>query len=219
MIIKGSMYLTCDPQMVSDAPYNNERIVILAENLRNSLPINPDIITFGSILLPSYNAVEAELNGDLNLFARIYSQDLMSTVQDRFIVLLLAALAKGINILLYIEKDEYYSLHFKDVLATHIYNAYGVMIGNERTKFGVDESYSPIILSKFYLYDYISSQDFLRTYPVGLDIPLDTLSKLTMEYRPYVVSPSSEAYNAYFKNFIANQHNSTEDLKVLLTRR
>lgn len=218
MLIKGSIYLTCDPTIVSNAPYNNARVIVLADGLQNPLPIDPRLITYGSILLPSYNAIEAEFDNNLALFANLYETELFGVVQDKFIVLLLAMLAKKINVILYIERDEYINLHFKEVLVNHINSMYGILIGDETHKFSYNQAYDSMLISKFYFYDYISGMEFIKSYPINLDIPPFVLSKLVSEFNPYLPVYTMEAFNTYFKNYIINQHNSKEDLKLVLSR-
>ena len=198
-MLKGGMYITCDKNDVIGAACYNSRVIAIAETL-NDIP-NSDTVTLGAVLQPPYDAVCAELDNDIPQFTALYRKYLYGNVQDRFIVLILAAMYKGYNIIVYIPKDEY-EMHFKNVLQEHLLLVYGIVCGYRNRKFLYDSRFDTILLTKFYLYDYIDSKTFLMEYPINVELDINVVNKLVYEFNPYVKVQTPETYNFYFMNYI-----------------
>ena len=214
----AGIYITCDPQLVFNAPYVNQRVIAITES-GPELNIFPQgLVNMGTVLTPNPEAMAAELDGEYEVSDMIYREYLSGNVQDRFIVLMLAALYKGTNILLYIPKDEYTGLTFKNVLLDHIFRMYGVVIGTPEVEFNFNPNYFPVILSKFYTYDYIDLNEFVLRYPEDIQLSSDVVTKMTMDIRPMITSTDPAVYHNYFIEYIKNCHRANRPLTIPLSR-
>ena len=161
-MFSAGIYITCDPQIVFNAQYVNQRVIAITESVPELSIFPPGLVNLGTILCPNVETMAAELDGEYEVSDMMYREYLTGLVQDQFIVLMLAAIYKGTNVLLYMPRDEYTGLTFKNVLLDHVFKMYGVVIGTPEVQFGFDPNFLPIILSKFYLYDYISLDEFVN---------------------------------------------------------
>ena len=217
-MFKASIYITCDPQLVMQAPYANQRVIAITESGPELSMFPPGLVNMGSVLTPNVETMNAELDQEYDVSDHMYREYLSGSVQDKFIILMLTALYKGTNILLYIPKDEYTEFTFKNVLLSHIYQLYGVVVGTPEVQFGFDPNYFPLILSKMYLYDYITSDEFVMQYPEDIGLFPDVVMKLTMDINPYINSNNPEDFHRYFLEYIKNCHKNNVPLTIPIMR-
>ena len=131
---------------------------------------------------------------------KIYIEYLCSKEPDMFICAMLAALLKGINILIYLGPDEA-NMPFVGVLTQYLWNTYGIGPGTDSSRYTINIGMEHVVLSKLYLYDLINYQELFVLYPPGVKLEEYVIPKLMYELNPYVETPSKEAYEEYFNNF------------------
>lgn len=213
-MFNAGIYITCDPQLVFNAPYVNQRVIAITESINELNIFPPGIVNMGTILTPNIETMAAELDKEYEVSDMMYREYLTGPVQDQFIVLMLAALYKGTNILLYIPKDEYFGLSFKNVLLDHIYKMYGVVVGTPEIQFTFDPNFFYKIIGKFYLYDFITLDEFVMSYPENVGFEQNVLAKLTNDVKPVIMSTDPNVFNDYFMRYVKNCHNANKPLTI-----
>lgn len=160
-MLKGTMYVMSDINLAIQASMNSK--VLYIGELNQNLP--PSFIEC-SVLLPPYEALNAEIDGDMQMYDSIYNQYLTFSYQCfGMFATILVALKNGINITLYIEGGNELS-HGKYIL-NYIQNTFGITVGNEVIPF----SYNPLLnwqtASILYTYmdGFISEDEFLMYTP------------------------------------------------------
>lgn len=123
-----------------------------------------------SVLLPPYQALDADINGDINSYNQIYYDYLtrMEQCYDAFATIIVSAY-KGVNILLYVENAE---LSHKKFLIDYMRARFGIQIGSATTPFGIDPRFEMLIrhiaysyLDGFISFDYYT--DALAASPIN----------------------------------------------------
>lgn len=105
----------------------------------------------------------------------------MNKEADTIICLIITALARGINIILYVPKDESSNLSFVTALAQYLVNTYGITIGSEGIPYQYNTAFDHIICTRLYLHDFISYQEFFVAYPANVNIDPVAIQKLMFD--------------------------------------
>lgn len=183
---------------------NGPSIIALVDSSNDliDLGLNPDVVQLGSILLPSFNAMNAYLDNDMNGFYNYYKAQLMSRECDEFMSLIIYALYRGKSILIYTGKESK-DIPYMNMIISNLNQLYGCIIDPSTCQGQLCQSYLSVWISKFYEYDYIDYEEFLSSYPPGVNIDGDVLNKLIREY-PYQcdIDPRVNVYNQYNQYFI-----------------
>ena len=206
----GNINFTSNMDVVRSAVYDQTcKIVALVDNYDS---ISRDIpnAALGSVLLPPYGAVMQYLDGNVQGFYKEYFEYLGSKEADTFMCLLLAASARGFNLVIYVPRDEANNLKFVDALGQYMNMAYGVTIGNdEGLPFNFNTNFMPQVLCRLYMHDLISYQELLVAYPPNTMLSEYIIPKLALEMRFFGISPDdvSAQIHAYLQRI--KQHDNT----------
>jgi len=161
-------------------------------------------ISLASTLLPCYAAASAELDGDMESFYAIYWNHLATKEADSLICVIITALIRGINILLYTPHDEEISFNYTNALVRYIYNTYGIAIGNNVTQFAYNPAFNAVICTRLYMHDLIKSEEFFVLYPAEVDIDIMIIPKLAFEYRSVIQHLNTQEEQFVFFNRYKN---------------
>ena len=209
----GTLTVTTDKGLLANAHCYGFKPIAIVESESVLELVTTDNIQVASILLPSYDAVSAYLDGNLPLFQSMYFGQLSSRNCDEFITLIMLALYRGNNILIYISSDEIKELPYPKVLSMYLENIYGYypqrQYRGDQNILGEylhNQAYDPLILCKMYQYSFIDSEEFLNEYPPNIDIPMDVVNKLMYEESPVIQNPTPDTCKAYFMNIIKTIH-------------
>lgn len=209
----GTLTVTTDKELLANAHCYGFKPIAIVESESVLELATTDNIQVASILLPSYDAVSAYLDGNLPLFQSMYFGQLSSRNCDEFITLIMLALYRGNNILIYISADEIKELPYPKVLSMYLENIYGYypqrQYHGDQNILGEylhNQAYDPLILCKMYQYSFIDSEEFLNEYPPNIDIPMDVVNKLMYEESPVIQNPTPDTCKAYFMNIIKTIH-------------
>ena len=172
-MIKGTMYVVTDVNLLPNL-MPTSRIVIIGEP--DPMLVNQTNAVVGSILMPPYMAMTNYVNGDMQTFGMEYYNHLGKQESTEFIAVLIRALYNGVNITIYITKDEY-DMYFK-LLAEYICNVYGIVIGNERVPFVFNPIAIPKVADLLYSLDLMNVEEFFECYPSGVPFNQYTVMKL-----------------------------------------
>ena len=164
-----------------------------------------------SVLMPPTELLMAWADGDNNAIINGYRMYLNSQCPDELIVSLLAALTKK-NVILYMPKDDFNV--YGNIFLDYLNIAYGIKVGflvEENpygTPFMFDSNAFPLIISKFYMMDVMSANDFLNSYPPNTNLYPFVVNKLAAELRPYGRNQASfQQYAEFFEYDINKRHN------------
>lgn len=209
----GTLTVTTDKGLLANAHCYGFKPIAIVESESVLELASTENIQVASILLPSYDAVSAYLDGNLPLFQSMYFGQLSGRNCDEFITLIMLALYRGNNILIYISSDEIKELPYPKVLSMYLENIYGYypprQYPGDQNILGEylhNQAYDPLILCKMYQYSFIDSEEFLNTYPPNIDIPFDVVNKLMYEESPVIQNPTPDTCKAYFMNIIKTIH-------------
>ena len=209
----GTLTVTTDKGLLANAHCYGFKPIAIVESESVLELASTENIQVASILLPSYDAVSAYLDGNLPLFQSMYFGQLSGRNCDEFITLIMLALYRGNNILIYISSDEIKELPYPKVLSMYLENIYGYypprQYPGDQNILGEylhNQAYDPLILCKMYQYSFIDSEEFLNTYPPNIDIPFDVVNTLMYEESPAIQNPTPDTCKAYFMNIIKTIH-------------
>ena len=141
----GSINIVSDLNLAIQCSGQGCKVIYIGE-LNNNLP--PQFITC-PMLLPPYEALNAEVDGNMQLYSQIYCQYLNGTKECYdTIMTIITSLFRGDNIIFYIENGS--QLSHKDFLMSYFWNEFGIMVGSETTNFQVNPATAPILLALIY---------------------------------------------------------------------
>lgn len=215
-LLTGSIYLVTDKEVLRTmATSFSHRIVAMVENYDGIEDI-PNI-ALASVLLPPYSAICAEMDGNIQAFYQEYFIHLGSKEADATICLLMAAAVRGINIALYVPKEEATNLHFATAFVQYLHDTYGITVGTEQNPFAYDQAFDPVIYSRLYLHDFISYQEFFVAFPANCLIPEMVIPKLASEMQVCMFDNMQDYVNYFtcYKNRIAENDNKFLTIPVI----
>ena len=209
MLINGKLAITHDVNIVNNTLCNGGKVLLLSEQPSPNIMQSPNIIP-ATILLPPYQCVMAELDGEYDIAKTIYTEYLVEKEPDMFICAIITALLDPLtNILIYVGEDEI-NMSFVSVLLGYLMNEYGITVTSDMNNFLYNMAYDAVILSKLYLYELIDYQFLLTMYPGPVNLPEYIIPKLIYDINPYISIQTPEAYYCYFnglKNRIKDNNN------------
>lgn len=194
-ILKGSIFITSDIEVVTSFPINNDNKIITLDD-EGILQEDSQNIIGGSCLLPPIYAKLAESDGNEFEYEAFYKEHLLDTYQQEFIGALISALYKNKNLLLFLPELGY--TYTRDRFIVFMYQLYGIKIGiiqfdkNTNSSQIVDPYYYdltaiPIWLNLIYEAKVISPYEYLINYPIDADIKTNTkiINLLLSDLKPY----------------------------------
>lgn len=171
--------------------------IILIGDQDKDLVTQYDMIV-GSLFMPPYEAVMAEMDGDFTTFRDKYFRHLFSTEVQEYIALIFRALYEGKNILLFLTKDES-ELWYSKLLLEFLMTTFGLTISTVGKPATFNVNYTDMVCDLLYFYDLFSYVEYLLNRNETLISPM-ILQKLVMETNPFVDNPSEECYQDYFNH-------------------
>lgn len=204
-MFKGTLYVTNNMDLAYNMSSTNAIICISGETQNYQKFIHDTNASVATVLLPPYEAIAFELEGNTQEFESQYYNYLDSKEPTEFISIILKALIDGKNILLFLTKSES-QLNYINCFMKYMYNRFGIIIGTQTNEFSFDLNYITNALSILYMNNLINGIEFLMLHhdPKYLDnylnIPI-LLNKLICEINPYVDDTSYIGYLNYFKYY------------------
>lgn len=232
-ILKGNIYITSDIDIVYNFPIGeNSKIISLDEDDI----LHPDDINIfgGSCLLPPVIAKIAESDGDEYQFNMIYRDHLLQDYQQEFISVLIAALYKGKNLLLFMPELGY--TYSRDRLCYFMLELYGIhmaiidnkpsqeLINNDICWYNCwyDNRCIPVWLNLIYIGRVISPNEYLRLYPIDADLRTNpkVMDMLIRDLNPYT-GKEVDSYNSkveYILGLHKRMHKCNKALRLPIHR-
>ena len=193
------VWLLDSPEMVLNFALQGGKVILITEDEDPRLQYIPDKIK-ATILLPPYDALSDELDGNLLLAQDKYYRHLSFTAEaSEFITVILAAACHGIRLGLYFG-EQLKDLKFPGMLMNYLEVMKGLHIGYVNSYPFIADEYMPNNLTELYSKGYITPEMFLLNMPIDFDIPPIMLQVLIKAFRPVFVD--GDDYNGYFKGLI-----------------
>ncbi len=185
-MLKGTIYITDNPEVVYHAPLDTTRIINLDED---GILQDNEAFLGGTCLLPPLEAKIAEVDNNEYQYDQFYQSHLLDPYQQQFIAALVAYLYKGGNLVLFLPELGY--TNTRDKLIQHMWLLYGIHIGiigetdpNKAACFYVD-SCVVIWLNLIYTVGVISAKEYLFMLPEDAVLNNQTVvSRLIDELQP-----------------------------------
>ena len=181
-----------------DFTFTGGKVIYIVEEPDPKFMTHPAIITAGA-LLPPFEAIQAELDGNLFESVTLYEQYLQREDADPYISIIIAAALKQIPIGIMFGKDES-NLQFPKMFIDFVYRYYGLVFGiKNKVQPYIVEQMLPLDLAKLYLMNIIDYPPFMEKHP-PLPIHSMAISKLAYDVRPIVKNKDMQHFIEYFDN-------------------
>lgn len=186
---------------IRDFGYNGGKVIYIADEPNPEISNNPFIVTAG-VLLPPFEAIQAELDDNIEQAIGIYEMYLSNSEANMYIISLVAAALKQIPIGILFGRDEK-NMQFPNIFINFLYKYYGIVLGikNMMNPY-IEYSYMPIILAKLYSFNLIDYPTFFLMHPIDLPIQDYIISKLVFEVQPLVDEKTHECFKKYFEEVV-----------------
>lgn len=194
--LNGTIYVTSDLNMVQSNINTSKVLMVTNEPI---LEGHPNKVA-ATILLPPTQAIIADADDDIQTFQTMYYQYLISDEVTEFFSLLFYILHIGVNILMYIPKEDVKSLDYVGFLLAFFTNNYGIQVGTDQIPFAFNPQFEGMIADMLYLNDLIDYVDLLMNFSV-LTINDGSIMKLYNDIRPYVQMQSVIEMRNYFNQY------------------
>ena len=123
----GQCVLEVDLNNVINAYNSGWRVVCITDASNDIKSLMPEAI-MASVFLPPYDAMELLMDGNVDGFNMVYSEYLYNTQEITMMIdIILAAMYKGINIILYIPVDEFKDINFWSVFSNCLTYTTGIV--------------------------------------------------------------------------------------------
>ena len=188
-MLKGTIYLTDDIEVVYQTPTDGTVKIINMDEEKQLPENNPNIIP-GTCLLPPIDAKIAEADGNEQIYDAIYSEHLFAPFQQQYISAILAFLYRGGNLLIFLPEA---FTNTKDKFIQHMLIRYGIKVGvigaenPQDYNFFYDLHYIPCWLNMMYKYNLMTPEQYLAQYPTDARLDMDPgiMNKLLDDIKPY----------------------------------
>ena len=180
---------------------NNKDFIAVAAITDNEYP-NLLTIYNASILMPPTELLMEWADGNIYIMQTEYPTYLASKDPDDMIIALLAALTKK-NIVLYIPQDEF--IIYGQILLNYLYYKYGITCNFMNTKFNIDSTKIPFIISKFYIQNLMDFNTYINMYPGQYMLPPFVINKMADECNQFNRPATYAEYEQYFNNLNASK--------------
>jgi len=202
-MFKGTLFITTDINTAQQLAYTN-KVIIVGEPDQNMVKALNAVV--GSILLPPYPAMMAQMDGNIDEFYRQYYIHLYTKEPQEFIATILKALMLGTNIVLYCSNDEFQLCG--QFLLNFLQSDLGITVGTPNNSFYFNPIYTPAICTLLYMCDLLTAEELFILYPIETPINNIIVPKLVEELQPFVEDQTPEGYIKYFNrlNVRVKQH-------------
>lgn len=178
--------------------FTGGKVIYIVEEPDVRFATHPAIVTAGT-LLPPMEAIEAELDGDIQKSIMLYEDYLRQWESNVYISIILAAAIKQVPIGIMFGRDES-NMQFPKMLIDFLYKYYGLVLGiGGKIQPYIVEQMIPKDLSILYASNMIDYQTFMEKHPPFLPIDAEIIPRLAYDIRPAVSSKDMNHYIEYFE--------------------
>ena len=178
--------------------YTGGKVIYVVEEPNQKFSTHPAIITAGALLSP-FEAIHAELDGDMMRSVAIYENYLNSQEADVYVSIIVAAAIRQIPIGIMFGRDEL-NMQFPKMLIDFLYKYYGLGLGiRNKIQPYIEEQFLPIDLAKLYNMNLIDYPTLMEKHPSNFPIHDMAIAKLAYEINPAVKERTHQNYVEYFE--------------------
>lgn len=160
-MINGQIAYTSDISLVQVLVQDGKsKVVYVGDPIGQEQVIQYYGMIVGSILMPDYNTMECEINGDMQGFVNRYYAYLSSESPNMFIRTIIAALYKGNNVLLFFPQQAS-GLHYPEMLLSYLFEVHGIQCGGPNSTFMYSNMFDHINAASLYSINLISPAEYL----------------------------------------------------------
>ena len=198
MIEQRNLILLNDPSVAYGLLSTGYRVLICTEDpLPIEVETHPNTVKL-SVLLPPYEVVSMEINGDYNGMAAAYQQYLQTNPTVASIVLISVLSAYLGTPMAICFGSEVRDLKFGEVLLGYLNAQFGLIFSPYGTGY-INTDCIPYVVSALYCMGEINGMQALSYYPSGINIEGNMLNRLIFEMHPPV---KQEEANNYFMGMV-----------------
>lgn len=185
-MINGQLAYTSDISLVQILVQDGKsKVIYVGDPMGQEQIIQYYSMVVASILMPDYNTMECEINGDMQGFANRYYAYLSSESPNMFIRTIIAALYKGTNVLLFFPPQAQ-GLHYPEMLLSYLFEVHGIQCGGQNSKFMYSELFDHINAACLYDINLITPAEYLILSKQHF---MDMCKKLADDMGIYVNNP------------------------------
>lgn len=196
-MLRAQLWATSDINLVNQALAQGFKVIYLGDPLSIN-PMYKDKFVTSSALVPDYNIMSLQVDGNMQAFAEMYTLSLNSKPAMEMLSVIFTCLYRGTNIMFFLPPESA-GLHFVEYLLQFIYINYGITTQTKTSEFSFDVNYMDRIMELLYLNDLVDCNEFLVNSNKLDEL---TLKKLVNELHPMVQDPTDiNQVIAWFSNF------------------
>lgn len=184
-MLKGQLWATSDIKLIEQALIQGFKVVYLGDPMSIEPGYN-EKFTVATSLIPDYQAMALQVDGNIDGFIQLYMASLNSKAAMDMMSVILVCLYKGINIIFYLP-PEASGLNFVQYLLQYIELNFGITTQTKTTQFVYKPEFCGRIIELLYLNNLVTSQEFLINSESLDDM---TIRKLVVELHPVVSDPT-----------------------------
>lgn len=151
------IFATSDMQIVDSAARQGFKLIFIGDQME--IPNGYNFINMPQ-LTPDYKTICAAISGDDNLLAQSYYASLLTPQVEETIAVLIGALARGVNIVLYFPADTL-QLKYPYLLLQYLLDNFGIKVGDKNSPAMFNPAFDQIIWRLLYIYRIVSWDNYI----------------------------------------------------------
>ena len=196
-MLKGQLFATSDINLVNQAISQGFKIIYLGDPISID-QYYKDKFVVASALVPDYNTMAMQVDGNEQGFMQMYMAALNSKAAIEMLAIIFVCLYKGMGIVFYVPQEAA-GLNYAQYLLNFLEYNYGICAQTKSTQFSFNPVFTSKVVELMYLNNLITAQEFLVHSDTLDDI---VLLKLVEELHPMVEDPTKlENIIGWFSNY------------------
>lgn len=142
------IFATSDMSVVDNAARRGFKLIYIGDQME--IPQGYNFINMPQ-LTPDYKTICAAISGDDNLLAQSYFESLITPQVEESIAVLIGALTRGVNIVLYFPHDTL-QLKYPYLFLQFLMDRFGIQVGDKNSPSMYNPAFDQIIMRMLYIY-------------------------------------------------------------------
>lgn len=151
------IFATSDMSIVDNAARSGFKLIYIGDQME--IPQGYNFINMPQ-LTPDYKTICAAISGDDNALTQSYFESLTTPQVEETIAVLLGALTRGVNIVLYFPMDTL-QLKYPYLFLQFLMEKFGIKVGDKNTPPIYNPAFDQIILRMLYIYKIIPWNEYI----------------------------------------------------------
>lgn len=184
-MLKGQLWATSDINLVNQAIIQGFKVIYLGDPISID-PNYKDKFVVATSLVPDYQTMAMQVDGNLDGFIQLYMASLNSKAAMEMMSVILVCLYKGTNIIFYLP-PEASGLNFVQYLLQYIEFNFGVTTQTKTSQFMFNPEFTGRVIELLYLNNLVTPQEFLIN---STSLDEFSIKKLVADLHPVVQDPT-----------------------------